>query len=122
MTFGKRAAIVAAGLVAVYAAGVPARADSLPPSLRSFGESRAISAYELSAAGVAGFTLQPPVTPLWLKEVQANLHKHLAHITAKRWNDRAPDMNYYHEHACEASVLADAFMAALPAEFRNVNF
>lgn len=62
MTFGMRAAIVAAGLVAVYAAGVPARADSLAPTLRSFGEARAISAYELSATGMAGFALQPEVT------------------------------------------------------------
>ncbi len=62
MTFGTRAAIVAAGLVAVYAAGVPARADSLAPSLRSFSESRTISAYELSATGIAGFALQPEVT------------------------------------------------------------
>ncbi|MBN9590001.1 MAG: hypothetical protein BGN85_02715 [Alphaproteobacteria bacterium 64-11] len=62
MTFGTRAAIFAAGLVAAYAAGVPARADSLSPTLRSFGEAKAISAYELSATGVAGFSLQPEVT------------------------------------------------------------
>ena len=64
MTIGMRAAIFAAGLAAMFAGG--ARADSLSPSLspslRSFGESKAISAYELSATGVAGFALQPEVT------------------------------------------------------------
>ena len=62
MTFGMRAAIVAAGLVAAYAAVGPARADSRVPTLRSFSESQAISAYELSAPGMAGFALQPEVT------------------------------------------------------------
>lgn len=62
MTFGMRAALIAAGLVAVSAAGLPVRADSLSPTLRSFGEAKAISAYELSATGVAGFALQPEVT------------------------------------------------------------
>lgn len=60
--FGMRAAIVAAGFAAVFAAGLPARADTLAPSLRSFGEAKAISAYELSASGVAGVALRPEVT------------------------------------------------------------
>jgi hypothetical protein len=61
MTFGMRAAMIAAGLFAVCAAGAGARADSPSPTLRSFGEAKAISAYELSAAGVAGFSLEPEV-------------------------------------------------------------
>ena len=69
MMFGMRAAIIAAGLVAAFAAGLPARADSpalssspsLAPTLLSFSQSRAISAYEMSATGMAGFALQPAV-------------------------------------------------------------
>jgi hypothetical protein len=57
-----RAAIFAAGFFAVCAAGAGARADSPSPTLRSFSESKAISAYELSATGVAGFALQPQIT------------------------------------------------------------
>ncbi|HEY0265854.1 MAG TPA: hypothetical protein VGC16_03825, partial [Rhizomicrobium sp.] len=36
-------------------------APKLAPSLLSFGDSRAISAYELSGPGVAGVALQPTV-------------------------------------------------------------
>lgn len=40
---------------------MPLRAAELSPSLQSFGANQAISAYELSATGVAGFSLQPAV-------------------------------------------------------------
>jgi hypothetical protein len=59
--FGMRAAVIAAGLAAVLAAGVPARADSISPSLISFGTSQALSTYEFSSAGVAGFALEQEV-------------------------------------------------------------
>ena len=51
MTKFARAAVIAAGFAAVSAAGTVARAD-VSPSLTSFGTSRAISSYELSASGV----------------------------------------------------------------------
>lgn len=60
MTKFTRAAVIAAGLVAVSAAGTLARAD-VSPSLTSFGASKAMSSYELSASGVTGYALQPVV-------------------------------------------------------------
>src|SRR4051812_6775417 len=55
------AAVIAAGLAAVSAAVVPARAADLSPSLQSFSTAKAISAYELSAPGVAGGDVQTSV-------------------------------------------------------------
>ena len=60
MTKFVRAAVIAVGLAAVSAAGSLARAD-VSPSLTSFGASKAISSYELSASGVTGYELQPVV-------------------------------------------------------------
>ncbi len=54
------AAVFAAGFAAVSAAATLARAD-VSPSLTSFGASKVISSYELSATGVTGFELQPVV-------------------------------------------------------------
>ena len=54
------AAVIAAGFAAASAVATPVRAD-VSPSLQSFGASKAISAYEVSAPGVAGFELQPEV-------------------------------------------------------------
>jgi hypothetical protein len=51
-------AVIAAGLAAVSAAATSARAD-FAPSLQSFGTSKAISAYELSATGVTRTELAP---------------------------------------------------------------
>jgi hypothetical protein len=63
MTRLSRAAVFAVGLAVAFATALPvstrARAADLPPSLRSFGAAKAISAYELSADGVAGVSLQP---------------------------------------------------------------
>lgn len=55
------AAVIAAGFAAVSAASVPARAADLSPSLQSFSTAKAISAYELSAPGVAGGDVQTSV-------------------------------------------------------------
>ena len=60
MTKFVRAAVIAAGLAAVSAVSTLARAD-VSPSLTSFGASKAISSYELSASGVTGYELQPVV-------------------------------------------------------------
>lgn len=60
MTKFTRAAVIAAGFAALSAAGSLARAD-VSPSLTSFGASKAISSYELSASGVTGYALQPVV-------------------------------------------------------------
>jgi hypothetical protein len=56
----RHAAVLAAGLAAVFAAA-PVLAADLTPSLQSFGAARAISAYELSAPGVSGGAVQPMV-------------------------------------------------------------
>lgn len=55
-----RTAVWAVGVAVVSAMAMPvlARAEDLPPSLRSFAVSSTSSAYELSPAGVAGFSLR----------------------------------------------------------------
>ncbi len=59
----ERTAVLAAGFAAVVAAA-PALAADLSPSLQSFGASRAISAYELSAPGLSGGAVQPEIDAL----------------------------------------------------------
>jgi len=56
----KHAAVLAAGFAAVFAAAPVLAADRIP-SLQSFGASRAISAYELSAPGLSGGAVQPAI-------------------------------------------------------------
>ncbi len=56
----RHAAVLAAGFAAMVMAAPVCAADSLP-SLQSFGASRAISAYELSASGVSGGAVQPAI-------------------------------------------------------------
>ena len=58
----KHAAVLAAGLAAICVAAVPVLAADNSLSLQSFGASRTISAYELSAAGLSGGAVQPMVT------------------------------------------------------------
>jgi hypothetical protein len=57
----KHAAVLAAGFAAAFAAATPVLADDRAPSLQSFGASRAISAYELSAPGMSGGAVQPTI-------------------------------------------------------------
>ena len=59
----KHAAVLAAGFAAVFAAA-PVLAADRAPSLQSFGASRAVSAYELSAPGLSGGAVQPTVDAL----------------------------------------------------------
>ncbi len=59
----RHTAVLAAGFAAVFAA-VPVLAADLAPSLQSFGASRAVSAYELSAPGLSGGAVQPTVDAL----------------------------------------------------------
>lgn len=54
-------AVFAVGVAAASAAATGAFASDPPPSLQSFGTAHAISAYELSATGVAGFAVEPAV-------------------------------------------------------------
>jgi hypothetical protein len=58
----KHAAVLTAGLAAICMAAAPVLADDHTLSLQSFGASRTISAYELSAAGLSGGAVQPSVT------------------------------------------------------------
>ena len=62
MGYFKHAAVLAAGLAAICVAAVPVLAADNSLSLQSFGASRTISAYELSAAGLSGGAVQPTVT------------------------------------------------------------
>ena len=63
MGYFKHAAVLAAGFAAVFAAAPVLAAEQLP-SLQSFGASRAISAYELSAPGLSGGAVQPEIDAL----------------------------------------------------------
>lgn len=58
------AAVFAAGFVAVSAAAFPARSADRTSSLQSFGTAKVISAYELSASGVAGGDVQTSVATM----------------------------------------------------------
>ena len=59
----RHTAVLAAGFAAICMAA-PVLAADLSPSLQSFGASRAISAYELSAPGVSGGAVQPEISAL----------------------------------------------------------
>lgn len=59
----RHAAVLAAGFAAMFVAA-PVLAADLAPSLQSFGASRAISAYELSAPGLSGGAVQPAIDAL----------------------------------------------------------
>jgi len=59
----RHTAVVAAAFAAVFTAE-PVLAADLTPSLQSFGASRAISAYELSAPGLSGGAVQPEIDAL----------------------------------------------------------
>jgi hypothetical protein len=61
MCIFRQTAVLAAGLVAVFVAAAPALAADRTPSLQSFGASRAISAYELSAPALSGGAVQTTV-------------------------------------------------------------
>jgi hypothetical protein len=61
MAILRHTAVLAAGFAAVFAAAAPARGDERALSLQSFGASRAISAYELSAPGLSGGAVQPTI-------------------------------------------------------------
>jgi hypothetical protein len=61
MAHSKHAAVLAAGFAIAFAMAAPVRAADLAPSLQSFGASRAISAYELSAPGLSGGAVQPSI-------------------------------------------------------------
>ena len=57
----KHAAVLAAGLAAICVAAAPVLAADRSLTLQSFSDSRTISAYEFSAAGVSGGAVQPTV-------------------------------------------------------------
>jgi hypothetical protein len=57
----KHTAVLIAGLVVLCGAAAPVLAADRTLSLQSFGASRTISAYELSAAGLSGGAVQPTI-------------------------------------------------------------
>jgi hypothetical protein len=54
-----------------------------------------------------------------LKEVAVHLNKRLAHFTATRWKEKAPDMAFYAKHFHEIEQRITAFQTGLPAEMRQ---
>ncbi|HSS14898.1 MAG TPA: hypothetical protein VLL04_13450, partial [Rhizomicrobium sp.] len=58
----KHTAVLAAGLAVLCVAAAPVLAADRTLTLQSFGASRTISAYELSAAGLSGGAVQTSVT------------------------------------------------------------
>jgi hypothetical protein len=58
----KHTAVLVAGFAVAFAAATPVLGADVSPSLQSFGASRAISAYELSAPGMSGGAVQPTIT------------------------------------------------------------
>jgi len=71
-----------------------------------------------------GFTAAfPPaihIPPVGAREVSVNLNKRLAHMTATRWRERQPDMDYYTNYFADLESLIVAFRAALPGDMRQI--
>lgn len=63
---------------------------------------------------------RPVVPPSNAAQVSNNLNKRLAHLTATRWRQPAPDMKYYEGHFAAIETLIKAFVAALPKNARAV--
>jgi hypothetical protein len=64
---------------------------------------------------------EPPwnTQPVWCKDLRVNLNKRLAHITARRWREEAPEMPYYHQHLAFVCELIDSFTLCLPPEYQS---
>lgn len=50
--------------------------------------------------------------------LSTHLNKRLAHLTATRWRERAPSMDYYEQHFADVARLIDRFTDALPGELQ----
>jgi hypothetical protein len=70
------------------------------------------------AAAFPSEILEP--TPEDARAVSVNLNKRLAHLTATRWEKKAPPMNYYDKYFDGIEKLIVAFQAALPDDVRRV--
>jgi len=57
--------------------------------------------------------------PPGARQVSINLNKRLAHLTATRWREKAPDMAYYSNYFEGIEKLIVAFQAALPNDVRQ---
>ena len=68
------------------------------------------------------FTLRFPDIPETkeAEEVRGNLNKRLAHLTATRWRNEAPDFGPYQSCFPEIEQMIDAFQNALPANIQRV--
>lgn len=79
---------------------------------------------------VIDFTLFPGVATAWrsgaltppddAKKVALNLNKRLAHLTATRWRESAPPLDFYEKYFSGVEALVERFQAALPDEVRQV--
>ena len=63
-------------------------------------------------------TIQIP-TPAEARALSVNLHKRLAHLTATRWEEPAPPMNFYQKYFQAVDALLNSFDAALPADLQK---
>jgi hypothetical protein len=54
------------------------------------------------------------------RQVSINLHKRLAHLTATRWEKRAPPFDYYQKYFDGVNTLIDRFEAVLPDDVRTL--
>jgi hypothetical protein len=67
-----------------------------------------------------GFELAFPASiharPLWEEEVRIHLNKRLAHLTATRWTENPPPMDYFAARFDEVLYLIQRFETALPGE------
>jgi hypothetical protein len=59
-------------------------------------------------------------TPSEARQVSMNLHKRLAHLTATRWKERAPSMDFYQKYFDTVDKLIGKFEAALPDDVRAI--
>ena len=72
---------------------------------------------QLSPAFKANFPAV--VRPLWLTEVRDSLHKRLAHMTATRWREPRPEMDYYRKYFGDIDGLTETFLKGIPADLRT---
>jgi hypothetical protein len=57
--------------------------------------------------------------PVGARNASVNLNKRLAHLTATRWREKQPSMDYYTQYFEGIETLIAAFQIALPDDVRQ---
>jgi hypothetical protein len=65
-----------------------------------------------------GSDLAKVAPPNGIKELREHLNKRLAHLTATRWREQAPRIEYYAGFFESVESHLDAFENTLPADFK----